>query len=172
MDNRGHLMDKNGAQLDPGERSALLSAQVAEGRYFFVELRASGRRGATLAFGGRERCRADYHVRRERFGYHVVEFVTDGAGTLMLDGRVRPLARGVVYAYGPRSQLEITTDRARPLVKYFACWGGRGAGARLARSGVPAGSAAQLPAAGEVQSVFEDLSREGQWHAPLTRVAG
>lgn len=162
-------MDKSGTALDLSHRSALLSAQVAEGRYFFLELNATGSRGATLAFGGREACRADYHLRRERFGYHGVEFVAEGAGTLVLDGRARPLARGVVYAYGPRSRLEISTDSAHPLVKYFACWGGRGAGARLARSRLPVGASAQVAAAGEVQSVFDDLIREGQWHAPLTR---
>lgn len=153
------------------EETALLSSQVAEGRYFFLELAARGRgaREVILAFGGREVCRPDYRLKRESFGYHGLEFVAEGAGVLSIDGRSRPLAPGAIYAYAPDSRLEITTDAARPLVKYFACWSGRGVASRLARARVPVGACVQLAAAGEVQSVFEDLIREGQWHGPLTR---
>lgn len=153
------------------EETALLSSQVAEGRYFFLELAAAGRgaREVILAFGGREACRPDYRLKRESFGYHGLEFVAEGAGSVTIDGRVRALVPGAVYAYGPDSRLEISTDAARPLVKYFACWSGRGVASRLGRARVPIGACVQLAAAGEVQSVFEDLIREGQWHGPLTR---
>lgn len=164
-------MDKNGIPARAPEESALLSSQVAEGRYFFLELapRAGRARDVVLAFGGREVCRPDYRLRRETFGYHGLEFVAEGIGTVSLDGRVRALSPGSVYAYGPGTGLEIATDAARPLVKYFACWGGRGVPARLARARVPVAACVRLAVAGEVQSVFEDLIREGQWHGPLTR---
>lgn len=165
------MMEKTGTKSRPPEESALLSAQVAEGRYFFLEL-AAPRRGArevVLAFGGREVCRPDYRVVREGFGYHGLEFVVEGAGSVSVDGRARVLAPGSVYAYGPDSRLEIATEPSRPLVKYFACWSGRGVASRLARARVPSGACVRLAAAGEVQSVFEDLIREGQWHGPLTR---
>jgi len=172
MENPGRLMDKTGMMARAPEESALLSSQVAEGRYFFLELAAPARgvRGAaTLAFGGREVCRPDYRLRRESFGYHGLEFVTEGAGTVSIDGRSSALAPGVIYTYAPEARLEITTDPTRPLVKYFTCWSGRGVAARLARARVAPGVCLRLGAAGEVQSVFEDLIREGQWHGPLTR---
>jgi AraC-like DNA-binding protein len=171
MENHGQMMEKTGMVSRAPEETALLSSQVAEGRYFFLELAAPtrGAREVVLAFGGREVCRPDYRVKRESFGYHGLEFVAEGAGSVSIDGRVRPLAPGAVYAYAPDSHLEIATDAARPLVKYFACWTGRGIAGRLARARVPVGACMRLAAAGEMQSVFEDLIREGQWHGPLTR---
>lgn len=171
MENSGRVMDKTGIYRPGPEEVALLSSQVAEGRYFFLELAAarSGPDVVTLAFGGREVCRPDYRLRRERFGYFGVEFVAEGVGTVVVDGRERALGPGTVYAYGPDSHLEIATEPTRPLVKYFTCWTGQGVGLRLERARVPVGAPAQLAASGEVQSVFEDLIREGQWHAPLTR---
>lgn len=165
------MMDKTGMVPRAPEETALLSSQVAEGRYFFLELAAPtrGAREVILAFGGREACRPDYRVKRESFGYHGLEFVSGGAGVVSVDGRSRALSPGSVYAYAPDSRLEIATDAARPLVKYFACWSGRGVAARFARARVPVGGCVQLAAAGEMQSVFEDLIREGQWHGPLTR---
>lgn len=170
MDNDGRSMDKTGRPVRAPEESELLSSQVLEGRYFFLELAPPRRAsGIVLAFGGREVCRPDYHLKREGFGYHGLEFVAEGAGTVCIDGRTRPLSPGSVYAYAADSALEIATDTSRPLVKYFACWSGRGLASRLARARVPLGTCVHLAAAGEVQSVFEDLIREGQWHGPLTR---
>lgn len=164
-------MDKNGTAARRPEESALLSAQIEEGRYFFLELGGGSMRrpGVTLAFGGREVCRPDYRLRRGAFGYHGLEVVIEGAGTVRIDGREHPLHPGVAYSYGPGSNLEIATDARRPLVKYFACWSGRDVERRLARARVPVGAGVRLAAVGEVGSVFEDLIREGQWHAPLTR---
>jgi AraC-like DNA-binding protein len=64
---------------------------------------------------------------------------------------------------------EIHTDPVDRLVKYFICLAGRGAGARLARAGVPPARAVQLPAAAEVQALFAQLIREGQ---ARTRLSG
>ncbi len=171
MEINGRVMDKTGTRRPAPEEAALLSSQVTEGRYFFLELASPvrGARAVTLAFGGREVCRRDYGLRRDAFGYFGVEFVLEGAGSVSIDGRMRALGPGAVYAYGPDSKLEIASDPARPLVKYFSCWIGSGVGGRLDRARVPVGSLVTLAAAGEVRSVFEDLIREGQWHAPLTR---
>ena len=55
------------------------------------------------------------------------------------------------------------------MLKYFLCFSGRDVASRLRQAGMRIGGVRQLGASGEVQNVFDDLVREGQWHSPLTR---
>ncbi|MES2692438.1 MAG: AraC family transcriptional regulator [Verrucomicrobiota bacterium] len=156
-------MDK----IDRHEASALLSQQVTGARYFFHHLAPRRRTGLALAMGGRERCNPDYLVARSAYPFFGVELVVAGRGTVQLDGRAHALKAGVIFAYAPRTRCRIETDPKDTLVKYFLCFAGAAAAARLRRCGVAPGTARQLAAHAEVTSVLEDLVREGQRSGPL-----
>lgn len=165
MDRCGIRMEK----IDRPEASRLLSKQVAEGRYFFLNLAPSGRDPLTLALGGREHCNPDYAIFRQEFPFYVLEYVRSGRGRVRLNRRRHALRPGMVFAYAPTTDCEIHTDPGDPMVKYFLGLGGAGVAARLRRCGVAPGSARQLGAHAEVTTVLEDLVREGQRSGSLAR---
>lgn len=142
----------------------LLSSQVSGPRYFFLNLSAGKRRDAAgLAFGGREHCNPDYRIDRASFGYALVEFVTEGAGWVRIGGGgKKEIGPGSVVVCRRTTALEMATDAARPMVKYFLCLTGDGALKRLARAGLATDRVSVLAAHGEVRSVLDDLVREGQ----------
>ena len=144
----------------------LLSQQVREARYFFLNLARPGRAALTVAFGGSETCNPDYLIARSRFDYFGVEYVAQGEGSVVLDGVRSPLRPGSVFAYGRRTRCEIRSDPGHPLVKYFVCFGGSRAARVLSASGVPAGRVLSLAAHAEVRSVLEELIVEGQRGGP------
>jgi AraC-like DNA-binding protein len=148
-------------------RAGLLSQQVSEGRYFFLKLAPTRASRCALIFGGRETCNVDYLVRRSAFAYYGLEYVAEGAGRVRLDGREAELAPGTVFAYTPETDCVISTDPARPMVKYFLCLAGVDTPTRLTRAGVALGKARTLAAHAEVRNGFEDLIREGQHHGRL-----
>jgi AraC family transcriptional regulator len=158
MDSLRKGMDKVGRQ----PRRELLSQQVTGARYFFLNLAPT--RGARVgpALGGRELCNPDYRVVRETYAYDGLEYVTEGAGWVELDGRRALLGPGAVFAYGRETRCEIQTDPARPLVKYFVCLTGGAAAKRLARAGVAPGVLKMLTAHAELRGLFEELIHEGQ----------
>jgi AraC-like DNA-binding protein len=143
-------------------RAGLLSQQVSDARYFFLQLAPP--RGARLVpvFGGRETCNVDYVVRRSWFAYHGIEYVAEGAGMVRLAGRETKLVPGSVFAYAPATDCEIRTDPARPMVKYFVCLAGTALPARLASAGVAPGQVRELTPHAEVRTAMEDLIREGR----------
>ncbi len=105
--------------------------------------------------------------------------MAEGAGWVELAGLRQALRPGSVYAYAPDMRCAIRTDPKQPMLKYFVCAsggkiGGRGGGgggggmrARIARAGLGNGRVRVLAAHAEVQSVMEDLIREGQRSGPL-----
>jgi AraC-like DNA-binding protein len=149
------------------ERAGLLSQQVSGGRYFFLKLAPARASRFTLILGGCETCNVDYLVRRSAFVYYGLEYVAEGAGRVRLNGREAGLAPGTVFAYTPETDCVISTDPARPMVKYFLCLAGADVPMRLARAGVALGKARTLAAHAEVRNGFEDLIREGQHHGRL-----
>lgn len=158
-------MDKIG----PTPPAPLLSQQVADSRYFFLDL-APGRAGApAVTLGGRETCRPDYAIARRAYAYHGVEYVADGAGWVVLDGVRQELGAGSVFGYAPDTPCEIHTDPRFPLMKYFICFSGRGAATRLRAAGLGDGQVRRLTAHAEVRSVAEDLIREGRRTTPQAR---
>ena len=141
----------------------LLSSQVSGSRYFFLNLSGGKRGRAGLAFGGREHCNRDYRIDRTSFGYVLVEFVTEGAGWVRIGGGAKvEIGPGSVVVCRRTTALEMATDAARPMVKYFLCLSGGGGVERLARAGLRADRVSALTAHGEVRSVLDDLVREGQ----------
>lgn len=143
-------------------RPELLSHQVSDTAYFFLNLAPAARARCTVSAGGRERCNPDYLIRRRKYGYTVIECVVEGSGHVLLDGIKFPLNSGSVFAYRKDTACEIHTDPVHRLVKYFVCLSGREAPARLTRAGVAPARAVQLPTHVEIQSIFAQLIREGQ----------
>lgn len=146
----------------------LLSAQVSETAYFFLNLTPAPGVRCEISAGGREHCNPDYVVRRRKYGYTVLECVVEGVGHVVLNGRKFSLGPGSVFAYRPDTACEIHTDPVRRLVKYFICLSGRDAPAELARAGVTPGQAVPLASHVEVQSLFAQLIREGQARTKLS----
>jgi len=147
----------------------LLSRQVSGSRLFFLHLAPGRRGGCALALGGREHCNPDYVIRRDHFDFHVLEYVAEGRGDVMLDGEGHELVPGSVFAYAPTTQCELRTKPDDPMVKYFLCLAGRGARRLLTRAAVPPGNVRRLVAHRELTGIFEDLIREGQHAGTRTK---
>jgi len=165
MDNLGTSMDKIGQ----AKTQQLLSRQVVDSRYFFSDLSSETRSAFTLAFGGRERCSADYRISRRHFGYHGLEYVAAGRGWIVLDGQRSELAAGSVFAYSADTRCEMETVAGDPMLKYFFCFTGRASAARLRRAGVPVGAVRNVANHAELRPIAEDLIREGQRATRNTR---
>ncbi len=145
---------------------ALLSPHVSKpgSRYFFLNpsLRPQ-RRARLVALGGLEHCNPDYLIDRPGFAYHVIEFITEGAGRVRLGGGIgHAISPGSVFVCEKNTRCTMRSDPARPLVKYFLCFSGRAPLARLRRAGLPPNRVRTLAAQGEIRSVLEDLIREGR----------
>jgi AraC family transcriptional regulator len=148
----------------PGRNDAVLSTQVSGSRYFFLELAGASSAGVVPAYGGFERCNPDFLVQREKFPFAALELVVEGEGTATLNGRSHALRPGALFHYDHRTRLEIRTDPARPMAKYFLCLTGARAAARLRAAGIPEHGVIHLAMFAEVQRVWEDLIHEGRYH--------
>lgn len=153
----------------PAAPPTLLSSQVSDTAYFFLNLTPSRGALCTVSAGGRERCNPDYLVRRRKYGYTVLEVVVGGRGHVVLNGIKFPLSAGAVFTYKRDTTCEIHTDPVDCLVKYFICLGGTGAPAELKRAGLPSERALQLPAHVEIQTLLAQLVREGQARSTFSR---
>ena len=136
------------------------SRQVQEARRFYLDLAPPADTALAVVCGGRERCAGDYHIHRESFPYHSLEFVIRGQGTLVLAGKRHSLVPGTLFAYGPGIAQDIVTDPDDPLVKYFVDFAGSRAVDLLQHGPVP-GSVGRVAAPGEIQSLFDDLIHNG-----------
>jgi AraC family transcriptional regulator len=157
---------KAAAMPDPLPRQALLSTQVTDARYFFLGLADERRPGLMPAYGGFERCDPDYVVLRDTPGFASMELIVGGRGSVLLNGTATPLRAGLLFYYDTRTRLEIRTDPAQPLAKYFLCFHGRSVNRRLAAAGLRPGGLVQLAMFTEVQRLWDELIREGGHHRP------
>ncbi len=148
---------------------AVLSKQVTGSRYFFLGLTDTRRAGIVPAYGGFEQCNPDYLVQREDFAFPTLELVVEGEGMVMLNGQETPLRAGTLFHYDRATRLEIRTDPARPMAKYFLCLTGTRAMARLRAAGIKPNNAVRLAMFAEVQHVWEELIREGRHHRDTAR---
>lgn len=104
--------------------SSYVSRQVESSRLFFLE---SGEDEVfSVVFGGFERCGPDYRIKRRNFPWFCLEFVSGGAGTLVLGGKSHSLGPGSFYLYGPSLLHRIESDAEHPLQKYFIGFTGSG----------------------------------------------
>ncbi len=150
----------------PTPSDAVLSTQVSGSRYFFLGLAGTSRAGVIPAYGGFEQCDPDYVVQREGFHFCALEFVVAGEGAVRLNGVEHPLRAGSLFHYDHSTRLEIRTDPARPMAKYFLCLTGARSRARLRAAGLKPGGLLQLAMFTEVQRLWDDLIREGGHHRP------
>ena len=155
--------------IGPAKSKHLLSRQVADPRYFFLDLSAGARPPLKLAFGGRERCHPDYRISRQHFGYHGLEYVAAGCGWVTLNGRRTELRPGSVFAYSADMHCEMGTVAGDPMVKYFFCLGGQDRQGRMRRAGVAPGTVRTVVNHAEIHTIAEDLIREGQRTGRHTR---
>lgn len=139
-----------------------MSKQVADARRFYLEATTVTGGMPAVVCGGWERSARDYRISRSDFRYFGLEFVVAGRGELHMRGRVHPLSRGIIFAYGPGIQHEITTDSKDRLSKYFIDFVGSGAEAALRAAGVPPGACRAVAAVEEVQAAFEHLIAAGR----------
>lgn len=144
----------------------MLAAQVADSRTFFLQLGGPWRERVTVALGGWERCRADYHVDRDRYPYVVLELVAGGLGRVSLDGVEHRLEAGVCFASAPRTRVRIETEAEAPLEKFFFALAGPGVTRALTRAGLLHGRARRVAALGDLRELAEDITREGRRHGP------
>lgn len=140
---------------------SFVSTQVTEARRFYLDLNPARHRPVVVVCGGCERCHPDYEVRRKSFPYLAVEFVAEGEGTLILDGRQYRLRPGMVFSYGDKVSHVIRNESQRPMLKYYVDFVGVEARHLLDESPVKLGRATQVSAPNEVQGIFENLLRDG-----------
>jgi AraC-like DNA-binding protein len=142
-------------------RDPVLSTQVSSSRYFFLGLTGTSRAGVIPAYGGFEQCDPDYLIQREGFRFHALELVAGGEGSVRLNGTAHPLRAGSLFLYDRSTSIEIRTDPAWPMAKYFLCLTGARAQARLRAAGLRPGVKLQLAMFTEVQRLWDELIREG-----------
>jgi AraC-like DNA-binding protein len=104
--------------------------------------------------------RSDYLIDRRTLPFYVVEFVAEGEGTVVLDGREHPLGPGVAFAYRPREHHVIRNHEGRPMLKYFAGFVGSGPARLLRATRVGHGQPVRVRSIGEVAEMFELMLRE------------
>lgn len=146
----------------------LLSLEVAASRYAYFGEPGRSHAGLRVLLAGRERCLPSYRVRRKGFSGYGVEYVSEGAGEVILAGRAFPLFPGVLFCYGPKTAQDISSDPKRPLLKYFADFGGREALPALRRNGLLPGTAVQISNLEPLRYLFELLIDQNQMDSTAT----
>lgn len=140
---------------------AFVSRQVVTARRYFLDLRPRPGRPLTVVCGGYEQVRGDYVVERDDFPYCCLEFVAAGRGSLALAGRETTLGPGSVFSYGPGIPHRFSTERRRPLRKYYVDFVGREATERLRAARLVPGTHLTVSRPREVREVFDLLQQCG-----------
>lgn len=154
-----------GTEFPADLRARLLAPRVAGSRYIFPNLAAARRTRWALALAGREECAPDYLVERERYPFHVVEYVAAGRGEVRLgDGRARAVQAGAVFAYAPDMRCRLRADPAAPWVKFFFALVGRDVGTRLREAGLAPGTVRQFSLPTQGLALAEEILHEGERH--------
>jgi AraC-like DNA-binding protein len=148
------------------DAASLLSKQVSDARYFFLNLAPRKSARLELVMGGFEHCNPDYLISRTRFPYTSIEYVVSGRGEAVTSRHRHELGPGVIFAYGPHTPHEIRTTARDVLVKYFISLAGADVAGRLRRCKIPPGESRVLTPQTEIAGAFESLLREGQRPGP------
>lgn len=146
-----------------------VSTQVTEARYCFLAQNISKAAKLHVSSAGRERCDPDYRVAREKFAGYAIEFVVAGRGMAVLDGQSWPLSPGTLFCYGPRTSHVITTDRAKPLTKFFVDFYGDEAPLLLKKTRLRPGRAVHTLELESFRLLFEAIILEGGKALPVSR---
>lgn len=137
-----------------------VSTQVTEASRYFLNLNPKRSSSLVVVCGGCERMGADYLIERKTFPYLCIEFVADGAGTLLLQGKRHPLRPGMAFAYGPGIPHLIHNDPAHPMRKYYVDFAGREASRLLSLSPLGKWKPVQIAAPEELLDIFAALQRD------------
>lgn len=157
----------------PSEKQPdFFSLQIARARRFHLELRPPKDVPLAVVSGGCEHCAPDYEVHRATFPFFGIEFVAQGRGTLILNGKKHPLAPGAIFSYGPGIPQDIVCDPHEPLVKYFLDFTGKQARALLERHGPAPGTVIQTSSPSEVMGVWDEILRNGLSSTPFSARIG
>jgi AraC-like DNA-binding protein len=145
----------------PESQPEFFSRQIQEARRFYLDLTPPPEVALAVVCGGYEHCAPDYAIHRATFPFYSVEFVANGTGTLVLNGREYSLFPGAVFSYGPGVAQDFTTDPKELLEKYFVDFTGRRAPQLLEQYGLPPGTFARVFALGEIQAILDGLIQDG-----------
>lgn len=137
------------------------SQQVRKAQRFYLNLKASPKKGLNVLCGGYEECAPDYAIHRAAFPFLTLEFVLAGKGNVRLGQRQAALAAGVVFTYGPDTPQEMSADSLDPPRKYFVNFAGRGAPKLLRDCGLEPGAICAVTGPSKVQHLLDDLIEHG-----------
>ena len=141
---------------------AFFSADVAEARRFYLDLRPAGARRLVVVCGGLEHCTPDYAIRREDFPFCSFEYVVRGRGRVTLNDRTYALRPGRVFAYGPGVPQRIAGEAGDPLVKYFVDFAGAQALKLMRACRLPPGRVLDVFPPNALQPLFDELIENGR----------
>lgn len=150
--------------INPMPRLPPTSRQVAASRYVTLHQEVRRQRELTVACAGRESCQADYHIKRDSFPCHAVEFIIKGAGELIINGHSYRLGPGMLFSYGPGVAYEMRSDARQPLLKYFVDFFGSEASEVLKQGAISPGRIVQILEIENYGHLFEQILTEGAAH--------
>ncbi|RPJ31587.1 MAG: AraC family transcriptional regulator [Verrucomicrobiaceae bacterium] len=153
---------------DARSASSYVSRQVEASRLFFFEPGEEEDFG--VVFGGFERCGPDYRIDRRNFPWFCLEFVSRGAGTLLLGGVSHELRPGSFYLYGPGLPHRIESSVDHPLGKYFIGFAGSGVAEFLARYEIEPGFVSRCLKGEPIRRTFDMLIDRGVRKSRLARM--
>jgi AraC-like DNA-binding protein len=126
--------------------------------------------------GGSEQCAPEYQISRKDFPYVGVEFVSQGEGNLVLNGKEFRLMPGAVFVYGPGVTHDIRSKTDKPMTKYFVDFAGNQAPQHFLRPGPRPGEIVQSTAPEQISKIFERLIDAGTsdslFHERICRLMG
>ncbi len=156
-------------RFEDSELPSFISRQVSEARRYYFDLAHNSQARIYVALGGWERVRADYAIHRPNFSYFSIEFVAEGKGRVILDGREHELVPGSVFGYGPGSPLEIFASSRELMTKYYVTFLGRAAKSILKSAGLAPHGFKHVHARHEVRDIFEMMIANGLAHTRFSQ---
>lgn len=139
-----------------------VSSQVTEAQRYYLELRPSRALPLALVCGGMERLRPDYMVERRDFPYFCIEFVSEGAGTVILQGKRHRLGPGMAFAYGPGIAHTIRNDPRDPMRKYYVDFSGKEGAKLLDQTPLGTWKPVRMSAPHDLVELFDAMAAEAK----------
>ncbi len=152
----------------PLNEPEFVSRQVAEAKRYYLNLKPGKKQSVTVVCGGVERMQREYVVHRDSFPYCAIELVTEGAGSLTLEGNRFDLVPGTVFAYGPSTQHRIENKPPKRMRKYYVDFWGSDAEAHLRELGLLNSAPLHATRPYELIEIFEWLDREARYNGGRT----
>lgn len=152
-----------------GRRPDFLAERVAQCRYFFFDLNVSSGTRLNIPCGGWERCSANYLVRRKNFRYFALEYVAEGHGQFICNGKTTELQPGSLFGYSPGVAHVISSSTEQPLLKYFLDFSGSRARSIFHNLPLKESGTAWMHSPHEIRDLFQQIVDAGQQPGPLSR---